>query len=94
MCFKIRQYMAEKNLSVGGRGTSRRTIKKGDKTTSGPMFANLGEKQKSQSAGQFISVGRGTGKIKFEDAVKTSTKTPKKGRWVRTGRGTGKIWVD
>ena len=86
--------MAEKNVSVGGRGTSRRTIKKDDRTTSGPMFGNLGEKQKSQSANQYVSVGRGTGKIKFSDIATTTPKKPAgKGMWVRTGRGTGRRFI-
>ena len=90
--------MAEKNLSVGGRGTSRRIVKKDDKTSSGPMFANLGNNAKTQSSNQFISVGRGTSKIKFGDVTTTTAKkipekTSEKGKWVRTGRGTGRIWI-
>ena len=89
--------MVEKNLSTGGRGTSRRTVRKDDKTSSGPMFANLGSDKKTQSSNQFISVGRGTGKIKFRDISPSPKKVPekvsKKGKWIRTGRGTGRIWV-
>ena len=90
----------EKNVSTGGRGTSRRIVRKDDKTSSGPMFANLGNNNKTQSSNQFISVGRGTGKIKFGDISPTSASTKKipekaseKGKWIRTGRGTGRIWV-
>ena len=83
--------MAEKNVSVGSRGTSRRSIKKDDRTTSGPMFGNLADKRKDQSSDRYISVGRGTGKIKFGDISTTTPKKPAgKGMWVRTGRGTGK----
>jgi len=89
--------MAEKNVSVGGRGTSRRAIKKDDKTSSGPAFSSLGSKQKAQSANMYVSVGRGTSKIKFGDIATTPKKVvdkkPGKGRWVRAGRGVGKIWV-
>jgi len=89
--------MVEKNVSIGGRGTSRRIVRKDDKTSSGPMFANLGKNTKTQSSNQFISVGRGTGKIKFGDVASTPKKIPaktsEKGKWVRTGRGTGRIWV-
>jgi len=90
--------MVEKNVSTGGRGTSRRIVKKDDKTSSGPMFVNLGRNKKTQSSNQFISVGRGTGKIKFGDIAPTNTKkipekASKKGKWIRTGRGTGRIWV-
>ena len=94
--------MAEKNMSVGGRGTSRRIIQKDDKTSSGPMFANLGNNKKMQSSNRYISVGRGTGKIKFGEIASTVAKkipekisknTSEKGKWVRTGRGTGRIWV-
>ncbi|MDH3394892.1 MAG: hypothetical protein OEL52_01910 [Nitrosopumilus sp.] len=90
--------MVEKNVSTGGRGTSRRIIGKDDKTSSGPMFANLGNNKKTQSSNQFISVGRGTGKIQFGDIAPTSAKkipekASGKGKWIRTGRGTGRIWV-
>ena len=82
--------MAEKNVSVGSRGTSRRSLRKDDRTASGPAFSNLWDKRKTQSAGRFISVGRGTGKIKFEDIGSSTGKSTGKGMWVRTGRGTGK----
>ena len=87
--------MTEKHVRVGGRGTSRRIASKEDQNWAGSAFSNLQKKRKEQSKDRYISVGRGTGKIKFGDISTTTVKTSgKKGRWVRTGRGTGKIWVE
>jgi hypothetical protein len=75
---------------VGGRGTSRRTIKKEDENWAGNAFKNLQEKRKEQSKNSYVTVGRGTSKIKFGD-INTATQRPSgKGMWVSSGRGTGK----
>jgi hypothetical protein len=43
----------------------------------------------AKSADKYITVGRGTGKIKFGDISSTPTKSTK-GLWVSSGRGTGR----
>ena len=78
---------------VGGRGTSKRTVKKEDENWTGNAFKNLQEKRKEQSKNSYVSVGRGTSKIKFGDINTTSQRPSGKGMWVSSGRGTGKRLV-
>lgn len=78
---------------VGGRGTSKRTVKKEDENWTGYAFKNLQEKRKEQSKNSYVSVGRGTSKIKFGDINTTSQRPSGKGMWVSSGRGTGKRLV-
>jgi hypothetical protein len=82
--------MTENYVSVGGRGTSRRIAKKEDENWTGTAFKNLQEKRKEQSKDRYITVGRGTSKIKFGDINTTSQRPSGKGMWVSSGRGTGK----
>ena len=85
--------MGENYVRIGGRGTSRRIAKKEDENWTGTAFKDLQEKRKEQSKDSYISVGRGTSKIKFGD-INTSTQRPSgKGMWVSSGRGTGKRLV-
>jgi len=72
-----------------GRGT--RIIEVDDNTQkwSGDEFKKSQEIQKTASKDKYVSVGRGTGKIKFGD-IATTTSTPTKGMWVSSGRGTKK----
>ena len=88
--------MAEKYVRVGGRGTSRRIARKDDDAGnwSGDAFRKYQEEKKKAASSRFISVERGTGKIKFSDIATTSGKPSGKGMWVRTGRGTGKRRID
>ena len=80
------------NVGVGGRGSSRRSIK--GLKTSGPLVSSK-RKPGSKSTNQYISVGRGTSKIKFGDIAPSNNKNPTgNGMWVRTGRGTGKRRVN
>ena len=86
--------MAEKYVRVGGRGTSRRVTSKEDDNWTGNAFANLQKKRREQAKDKYISVGRGTAKIKFGDIATTSGRPSGKGMWVRTGRGTGKRLIE
>ena len=77
-------------VRVGGRGTTRRVVEdKGKDNWSGKEFKKHQEAQKAASKDKYITVGRGTGKIKFGDIPTTPTKSTK-GLWVSSGRGTGK----
>ncbi len=76
-------------IRVGGRGTSRRVEEKKDDNWSGAAFKKLQEAKKEAAKDKYITVGRGTGKIKFGDLANTTLKSTK-GVWVSTGRGTGK----
>jgi hypothetical protein len=82
--------MAEKYVRVGSRGTSRRIASKEDEDWTGTAFANLQKKRKEQAKDKYISVGRGTSKIKFSDMGASTGRPSGKGMWVGTGRGTGK----
>lgn len=72
-----------------GRGT--RIIEVDDNTEkwSGDKFKKSQEIRKEASKDKYVSVGRGTGKIKFGD-IPTTTSTSTKGMWVSSGRGTKK----
>lgn len=79
---------------VGGRGTSSRRVaeKEVDNWTGSP-FKNYSKAQKEAAKDRYITMGRGTAKIKFGDVVSTETKSTK-GMWVGTGRGTGRRKLD
>jgi len=51
------------------------------------------EKRKEESKNSYISVGRGTSKIKFGDIDTASQRPSGKGMWVSSGRGTGKRFI-
>ena len=72
-----------------GRGT--RIIEVDDNATkwAGSEFKKIQEARKKASQGKYVTVGRGTGKIKFSDIPTTTTKSTK-GMWVSSGRGTKK----
>lgn len=76
-------------VRVGGRGTTRRIAEKEKDNWSGSEYKKHQEAKKEKSKDKFISVGRGTGKIKFGDIPSTPTKSTK-GLWVSSGRGTGR----
>lgn len=77
-------------IRIGGRGTSRRVAEKEEDNWTGGAFKNYSAQQKEAAKDRFISMGRGTAKIKFSDMVETDTNQSKKGMWVGTGRGTGR----
>jgi hypothetical protein len=76
-------------VRIGGRGTSRRIEEKKEDNWSGGAFKKHQEAKKEASKDKYITVGRGTGKIKFGDIKSTSTVSTK-GLWVSSGRGTGR----
>ncbi len=76
-------------IRIGGRGTTRRVEEKGKDNWTGEEFKKHQETKKEASKDKYITVGRGTGKIKFGDIPSTSAKSTK-GMWVSSGRGTGR----
>jgi hypothetical protein len=77
-------------IRIGGRGTTRRQVSEKEKDNwSGEAFKDVMAKQKETAKDRYITMGRGTAKIKFGDIADT-TVTSSKGMWVSTGRGTGK----
>ena len=73
-------------VRVGGRGTSRRVEEKKEDNWSGAAYKKLQEAKKEAAKDKYITVGRGTGKIKFGD-MKSTALPNTKGLWVTSGRG-------
>ncbi len=71
-----------------GRGTK---IIEVDDTSNwtGSEFKKNQEARKEESKDKYVTVGRGTSKIKFSDIPTTESKSTK-GMWVSSGRGTKK----
>ncbi len=72
-----------------GRGTGTIEVDDTGKNWAGAAFKKHQEEKKEEAKDKYITVGRGTGKIKFSDMKSTELKS-NKGAWVTTGRGTGK----
>jgi len=79
-----------KVVRVGGRGTSRRIVDKEKDNWSGDAYREVQKKAKEGAKDVYISMGRGTKKVKFSDIAETSGRPTGKGMWVSTGRGTGR----
>ncbi len=72
-----------------GRGTKIIEVDSDASKWSGDDFKKIQKARQEASKDQYISTGRGTGKIKFGD-IATTKSTDTKGMWVSSGRGTGK----
>lgn len=82
-----------KHVRVGGRGTSRRTAEDDEMKFSGESFKEYQRKRKELAGDSYVTVGRGTKKIKLSD-IKETKSTSAKGRYVSMGRGTGRRKVE
>lgn len=84
-----------KVVRVGGRGTSRRVSEKQADNWTGAAYKAKQDADKAANKDVFVTVGRGTRKIKLGDIADTkgSTAGDSKGHWVRTNRGTSRRWV-
>ncbi|HXG74031.1 MAG TPA: hypothetical protein VNK44_04350 [Candidatus Nitrosotenuis sp.] len=74
-------------IRVGGRGTTRRVSEKEKDNWAGSAFREHQEAQKQAAKDKYITMGRGTAKIKFGDIASSPT-TSTKGMWISSGRGT------
>jgi hypothetical protein len=83
-----------KIVRVGGRGTSRRVAEKEEDNWTGAAYKDLQKQRKEAAGDRYITMGRGTKKVKFSDIAETSGRPSGKGFWVRTGRGTGKRKIE
>ncbi len=77
-----------KVVRVGGRGTSRRVTDKQADNWTGAAYKEFQDKKKAAAGDRYVSMGRGTSRIKFSDIATTSGRTEGKGMWVSSGRGT------
>lgn len=78
-----------KIVKVGGRGTSRRTVDADKENWAGEGFKEYQRKKKEAAGNEYVSVGRGTRKVKLSD-IKETKQADTKGRYVSMGRGTGR----
>ena len=83
-----------KVVRVGGRGTSRRVTSKEADNWTGDAYKAEQAKRKEASKDVYITMGRGTKKIKLGDIAETSGRPTGKGRWVSMGRGTGRRKIE
>ena len=78
-----------KFIRTGGRGTTRRVAEKDDDNWAGPDFIEFSKQKKEAAKDMYVTMGRGTTKVRFGDIVDTQKKSTK-GAWISTGRGTGR----
>jgi hypothetical protein len=83
-----------KGIRVGGRGTSSRVSDKEADNWTGKDYMELQKKRKEAAKDVYVSMGRGTKKIKLGDIAETSGRPTGKGRWVSMGRGTGRRKIE
>ena len=83
-----------KVVRVGSRGTSRRESDKEADNWTGKDYMELQKKRKDAAKDVYVSMGRGTKKIKLGDIAETSDRPTGKGRWVSMGRGTGRRKIE
>ncbi len=83
-----------KVVRVGGRGTSRKIIEKPEDKWTGEQYREYQKKKKDAAKDVYVSMGRGTKKIKLGDIAETKGRPTGKGRWVSMGRGTGRRKIE
>jgi hypothetical protein len=77
-----------KVVRIGGRGTSRRVTEKEQDNWTGEAYRERQKKAKEAAKNKFVSMGRGTKRVKFGDIAETSGRPSGKGMWITGGRGT------
>ena len=83
-----------KVVRSGGRGTSRRVVDKEADNWTGEAYKAQQKKRKDAAKDVYVSMGRGTKKIKLGDIAETTGRPTGKGRWVSMGRGTGRRKIE
>jgi hypothetical protein len=91
---KIIELYMGKVVRVGGRGTSRRVTEKQEDNWTGDSYKEVQKKRKDAAKDVYVSMGRGTKKIKLGDIAETTGRPTGKGRWVSMGRGTGRRKIE
>lgn len=80
----------DKVVRVGGRGTSRRVASKEQDNWTGEGYRKYSENRKTAAKDVYVTVGRGTKKIRLGDIAETKGRSSGKGLYVETNRGTGR----
>lgn len=83
-----------KVVRVGSRGTSRRVSTKEDDNWTGKAYKDIQKARKDAAKDVYVTVGRGTRKIKLGDIAESKPRTSGKGHWVRSNRGTSRRWIE
>ena len=83
-----------KVVRSGGRGTSRRVVDKEADNWTGEAYKKKQKERKDAAKDVYVSMGRGTKKIKLGDIAETTGRPTGKGRWVSMGRGTGRRKIE
>ncbi len=83
-----------KVVRIGGRVTTRRIIEKPEDKWTGEQYREYQKKKKDAAKDVYISMGRGTKKIKLGDIAETKGRPTGKGRWITMGRGTGRRKIE
>lgn len=81
-------------VRVGGRGTSRRVVEKEKDNWTGEEYRKYNESRKEAAKNVYISVGRGTKKIRLGDIAETKGRPSGKGLYIETNRGTDRRKVE
>jgi len=77
---------------MSARGTKRFKPKR-DMTFSGEKFKKMQEEKKKALGDRYITMGRGTKKVKISD-IKDTKIASAKGRYISMGRGTGRRKIE
>ena len=78
-----------KVVKVGGRGTSRKVVDEEKENWAGESFKEHQRKKKEAAGNEYVSMGRGTKRVKLSD-IKETKQADTKGRYVSMGRGTSR----
>ncbi len=81
-------------VRVGSRGTSRRVTKDEKSNWTGEEYRKLAASRKEAAKDVYITVGRGTRKIRLGDIADTKGRPSGKGLYIETNRGTGRRKVE
>lgn len=81
-------------VRVGGRGTSRRIVKNEKDNWTGEEYRKYNEARKEAAKDVYVTVGRGTRKIRLGDIAETKGRPSGKGLYIETGRGTGRRKIE
>lgn len=79
-----------KIVRVGGRGTSRRMTSQEQDNWTGEGYRKYAATRKDAARDVYVTVGRGTKKIRLGDIADTKGRSTGKGMYIETNRGTNR----
>ncbi len=81
-------------VRVGGRGTTRRVTTQEKDNWTGEGYRKYSDDRKEAAKDVYVTVGRGTRKIRLGDIASTKGRPSGKGLYIETNRGTGRRKVE